>query len=319
MKRLRSGTSWPELRLSGTMTTLAQENETCTGWSLTEGNEIAPGLSALKRLGGGTRYEAYLAWSDRLHAIVVVKMVRPHVADDAHALAGLAAEAAMVDRLAHPVVVRGFGAELDGDRPHLVLEHIEGPRVSSYVRRHGPLPAEQLIPLALQLASSLHYLASEGVVHLDLKPANVIMSGPPRLIDLSVAVDVQGAAQIRSPIGTDSYMAPEQCLPLELGPVGPPADVWGLGATLYRAATGERPFGKGEASADGSDRWPQLAVRPEPIDPRRIPPAVSEVIFDCLSMDPGSRPSPAELTDRLEPVLKAQGKPKLSALRPRWS
>jgi serine/threonine protein kinase len=289
------------------------------GWKLAEGDEIAPGLSALRRLGGGKRYEAYLAWSDRLHAIVVVKMLRPHLTGDSRALAALAREAAMVDRLAHPVVVRGFEAELEGERPHLVLEHIDGPRVSSYIRRHGPLPAEQLIPLALQLSSSLHYLASEGVVHLDVKPANVIMSGPPRLIDLSVAVDLDGAAEVKSPIGTNSYMAPEQCLPLELGPVGPPTDVWGLGATLYRAATGERPFGKGDSSATGSDRWPQLAVRAQPIDPRRIPSAVSEVIFDCLSQEPSARPSPAEITDRLEPVLKAQSKPALSALRPRWS
>jgi eukaryotic-like serine/threonine-protein kinase len=301
------------------MSVVTKQRDRETGWGLAEGDEIAPGLSALKRLGGGTHYEAYLAWSERLHAIVVAKVVRPHRADDPGTLASLEAEAAMVDRLAHPVVVRGYGVDVEGMRPHLVLEHIEGPRVSSYVRRHGPLPAEQLIPLALQLASALHYLSGEGVVHLDLKPANIIMSGPPRLIDLSIALDLNGAAALRSAIGTDSYMAPEQCLPMELGPVGPPADVWGLGATLYRAATGERPFGKGDSSATGSDRWPQLAVRPQPIDPRRIPPAVSEVIFDCLSQEPGARPSPAELTERLEPVLQAQGRPKLSALKPRWS
>jgi serine/threonine protein kinase len=199
------------------------------------------------------------------------------------------------------------------------LEHIDGPRVSSYLRRHGPLPVEQAIPLALQLSSALHYLASEGVVHLDVKPANIIMSGPPRLIDLSVTVDLEGAAALRSAVGTDAYMAPEQCLPDELGPVGPAADVWGLGATLYRAVTGERPFGKGDASADGSARWPQLGARPQPIDPRRVPRPVSDVIFECLSLEPTARPSPAEVTERLEPVLMAQGKPKLSALKPRWS
>ena len=135
---------------------LGSENETRTGWSLTEGDEIAPGLSALKRLGGGTRYEAYLAWSDRLHAIVVVKMVRPHLTDDAHTLAGLAAEGppwSSDSRIRSSF--SGFGVDVGGERPHLVLEHIEGPRVSSYVRRHGPLPLEQLIPLALQIASAL--------------------------------------------------------------------------------------------------------------------------------------------------------------------
>src|SRR5690349_4573753 len=215
------------------MTLVTETEEVRTGWGLAEGDDIAPGLSALRRLGGGTHYEAYLAWSDRLHAIVVAKVVRPHLAGEARVIESLAAEALMVGRLAHPVVVRGYGVELEAPRPHLVLEHIDGPRVSSYIRRHGVLPAEQLIPLALQLASALHYLAQEGVVHLDLKPANIIMAGPPRLIDLSVAVDLEGAAALRSAVGTDSYMAPEQCLPRELGPVGPPADMWGLGATLY--------------------------------------------------------------------------------------
>lgn len=105
----------------------------------------------------------------------------------------------MLERLQHPVVVRGFDAVLGGSRPHLVLEHLEGPRLSTLVRRHGPLPPEQLIPLALQLCSALHYLAAEGVAHLDLKPANTIMSGSPRLIDLSVAMSAEeDAAALRS-------------------------------------------------------------------------------------------------------------------------
>src|SRR5688500_8015221 len=124
------------------MTLVTDTEEARTGWDLAEGDEIAPGLSALRKLGGGTHYEAYLAWSERLHAIVVAKVVRPHLTQDERTLSGLEAEASMVDRLAHPVVVRGYGAELGGGRPHLVLEHIDGPRVSSYVRRHGSLPVE---------------------------------------------------------------------------------------------------------------------------------------------------------------------------------
>src|ERR671914_292309 len=81
---------------------------------------------------------------------------------------------------------RSFGAQLGGERPHLVLEHIEGPRLSTLMRRYG-MSLEQLLPLALNLCSVLHYLAHAGVVHLDVKPSNVIMGGEPRLIDLSIA------------------------------------------------------------------------------------------------------------------------------------
>ena len=209
-----------------------------TSWGFAEGDEIAPGRTALRRLGGGRRYDAYLGWDDHLHSVVVFKVVRPHLVSDERTLAGLREEWAMINRLAHPVILRGFDATLDGPRPHLVLEHLEGPRLSSLVRRYGPLPPEQLIPLGVQLASAVHYLSREGIVHMDIKPSNTIMGAPPRMIDMSVALSVEEAAAVRTQVGTDAYMAPEQADPEELGPVGTPADVWGLGVTLYKAATG---------------------------------------------------------------------------------
>ncbi len=288
-----------------------------TKWRLDEGDEIAAGRHALKRLGGGHRYEAFLAFDEHLHAVVVVKLIRPHLIDDEHTLAGLRAEAEMVERLDHPVIVRAFHAVLDGPRPQLVLEHLEGPRLSTLVRRYGRLPVEQLVPLALQLCSALHYLAAEGVVHLDVKPANTIMSGPPRLIDLSVALTLDDARSLERPVGTDGYMAPEQCDPTALGPVGPAADIFGLGATLYRAATGERPFPDADPDSQvAEERWPQLIGGP---DPGLLPEYVAEPILACLARDPGTRPAPAELAEALEPVLNAQPKPRLSGLKPRWS
>jgi eukaryotic-like serine/threonine-protein kinase len=299
------------------LTSVTDEIKAETRWRLTEGEEFASGRHALRRLGGGHRYEAYLAFDDHLHAIVVAKLVRPHLVDDDRTLAGLRAEAEMLARLDHPVILRSFDAVVDGSRPHLVLEHLEGPRLSTLVRRHGPLQPEQLIPLALQLCSALHYLAAERVVHLDVKPANTIMSGPPRLIDLSVALTLSGAAALEHPIGTDAYMAPEQCLPGSLGPVGPPADVWGLGATLFRAATGERPFpGADVGSDDPEARWPQLVAPP---DLTALPAAIAGPVLACLERDPAGRPRAAELGDALEPVLRAQPKPRLSGLKPRWS
>ena len=228
-------------------------------WNLDEGEPIGARRTALERLGGGHRYDAYLAWDERLHAVVVCKLVRPHLIEDAHTLAGLAGEWEMLQRLDHPVIVRGFDAVLDGPRPHIVLEHLEGPRLSTLVRRYGPLPVEQLVPLALQLCSAIHYLRDRGVVHLDLKPSNTIMGSPPRLIDLSVAMSVDEADDLRGHVGTDAYMAPEQCDPEGRGPVGPAADVWGLGVTLYRAATGSLPFSEPDPDRDGGpSRWPQL-------------------------------------------------------------
>jgi eukaryotic-like serine/threonine-protein kinase len=288
-----------------------------TSWGFAEGDEIAPGRTTLKRLGGGRRYDAYLGWDERLHTVVVFKVVRPHLVEDERTLAGLREEWEMISRLSHPVILRGFDAVLDGERPHLVLEHLEGPRLSSLVRRYGPLPAEQLVPLGVQLAAATHYLGEEGVVHLDIKPSNTIMGAPPRMIDLSVALSFEEAKRLRTQVGTDAYMAPEQADPTRLGPVGPAADVWGLGATLYKAATGKLPYSEpGAEDAPAQEHWPQLVERPLPIE-ARIPADVASVIMDCLAYEPADRPPPSEVVGRLEEVLGGMPKPRLARLKPR--
>jgi serine/threonine protein kinase len=285
-------------------------------WRLAEGDPIAPGISALRLLGGGLRYEAYLAWDGRLLSTVVVKVVRPELVEDDRTLRGLTAEVELLRRLQHPVLVRSFGAAVSGPRPHVVLEHLEGPRLSTLVRKYGPLPPEQLLPLGLQLCAAAHYLAGEGVVHLDIKPANIIMGAPARVIDLSVARTVDQCRRLRSPVGTDAYMAPEQCRPADGATVGPPADVWGIGVTLHEAATGRRPFPKGDAGArEPTRRWAQLTVDPALDD--ALPEVLVPIIRACLARDPDRRPSPAAITAELEQRLEALPQPWLSKFKPR--
>jgi serine/threonine protein kinase len=267
----------------------------------------------VRLLGGGRRYEAYLAWDDELYALVVVKVLRPDRVDDPGALAGLRGEVELLGLLSHPVIVRAFGAVTDGPRPHAVLEFLEGPRLSTLAQRYGVVP-EQLLPLALQMCSALHYLAARGVVHLDLKPRNIIMAGPPRLIDLSVARRLDEVPAITSPIGTDAYMAPEQCVPERFGEIGPPADVWGLGATLYEALTTRSPFPSPE---EAGTRHPQVTAAPARFpDARRVPRPLAEAVMSCLAADPAARPTAAELAAELEPQVDALPRPRLGMFRP---
>jgi serine/threonine protein kinase len=299
------------------LTASAKQDPYQSRWRLGHGDEIVPGLSALKLLGGGFRYEAYLAWDEHLHSLVVVKVVRPGLVEDQRTLDGLAEEVEMLERLRHPVLVRGFGAALEGPRPHVILEHLEGPRLSTLIRKYGPLPAEQVLPLALQLSAAAHYMAMEDVVHLDIKPSNIIMGAPARLIDLSVARTVESSRDLSSGVGTDSYMAPEQCGTRHGGQLGPAADVWGIGVTLYRAASGERPFEKGDpGSRDPEERWPQLTAPPKPI-PDRVSRAIAKSIMSCLEYDPLERPTAAELAAALEPVFAGLPRPWISKLKPR--
>ena len=165
----------------------------------------------VKALGGGRRYHVHLVWDERLFALMVAKLIPADQVEDERALRELRQEADALDKLAHPVLVRGFDAVVDGPHPHLLIEHLEGPTLGRLIRRHGPLPMEQLIPLALHVAATLHYMAGESWVHLDVKPDNIVMGIPPRLIDLSIARPFERAKRLRGSIGTDAYMPPEQC------------------------------------------------------------------------------------------------------------
>jgi len=276
-------------------------------WAFEEGDAIAPGRTVLKRLGGGNRYEAVLVWDEHLFAIMVAKVLRPDQASDERALRELRREAQALERLRHPVIVRGFGSVLDGPHPHLLLEHLEGPTLRRVIKRGGPLHVQQVLPLALHVASALHYMAAERMVHLDVKPDNIVMGVPPRLIDLSIACDLDRAARLRGPLGTDSYMAPEQCVEDAGGGIGPATDVFGLGATLFHALTGYKPFPRKRGARDSDDpfvRFPQLRDPPLPL-PDPLPAALDDLIARMLLPDPAARPPAAEVARELEPLVAA--------------
>jgi eukaryotic-like serine/threonine-protein kinase len=276
-----------------------------SSWELEQGDVLVEGRIVLKDLGGGSRYEVLLVWDELLHALAVAKVLRPDRLDDERALADLTAEADLLDALAHPVIVRGLDADLEGSRPHLLLEHLEGPPLRRLIRRGGPLPLQQLLPLAAHVAGALHYLDRMDVVHLDVKPDNIIMGVPPRLIDLSVARSSAHAARSHG-VGTDAYMAPEQVDASTVDHrIGPASDIWGLGATLHHASSGGVPFPRSREDRDSLDpevRFPQLSGAPQPI-PSTVPGELRDLITEMLRRNPAERPVASEVTERLEPLI----------------
>jgi len=290
-------------------------------WDLAEGEELVAGRYVVRRLGVSNAHEVYAAWDEELLGIVAAKVLRRDRVEDRRALEALSREADLLGALQHPSLPRCFDRRIDAERPHLALELIEGPRVSTVIRRQRILSVEQIVPLALQVCSALHYLAGRGLVHLDIKPKNVILAPPPRVIDLSIARTVPEARHTSGPIGTDPYMAPEQCGAGGAGRIGPPTDVWGLGATLYESLVGRRPFPAGEPGARPDLRFPQLRMDPGPL-PSDVPTVLRSVIDASLERRPEDRPTAAEIVDALDPLSEMTppklllGRVRVTAWRP---
>jgi serine/threonine protein kinase len=186
----------------------------------------------------------------------------------------------------------------------VVLETIPGPTLEEAVEdRDQRLPAADLAHLGRQLCSVLHYLHANDVLHLDIRPANVMaQAGILRLIDLSLAGTPGPGSRGR---GTREYMAPEQA---RGDAVSAATDVWGVGATLYEAATGEPPFSPLDEAEDQFREGGGYLQLQRPAPPprhwgRRLPRRLAAALDRCLAADPAARPEVGELYAELGEVL----------------
>lgn len=262
---------------------------------LREGTFVAPGYRVLRHLARGKALDVYDVWSEERHALCVVKAIRPDRLGDAGTRRRLRREGGVLLSLTHPHIVRAY--ELV-ERPHpvLALEALTGATLDYVLdTRTRRLPAVEIMYLGLQLCSAVRYLHRHELLHLDLKPTNVISeAGIAKLIDLSVA---RPPGPARPGIGTRQYMSPEQA---RGGDLGPAADVWGIGAVLFTAATQRRPF----YGLDSETAYPQLNGRaPRVHDFRRLPRALARAIDATLEPAPSDRPELVELSAVLEALL----------------
>jgi serine/threonine protein kinase len=266
-------------------------------WDFAEGDEIVAGRTALKLLGGGLRAEAWLAWDESRGEPVVVKVLRPNHAGSAHARKSMAREVRALQTLSHPQIVRFFDYSIEGSRPFIVMEALDGPRLSAVIRRSGPLAPEQVVGVGGDMAAALAHVHDAGMVHMDVKPKNIVLSAEPKLIDLGMVRTLSEVRALTAVIGTTAYMSPEQCRVETIPTFGPPGDVWGLGVTLYQAATGRTPFPK----STEADEYPQTHRLPEPLT-TEVPKALGRSLMATLAYDPDDRPTARELAAELEPT-----------------
>ena len=255
------------------------------------GERISEGLFAWERLGEGTRTESWLAWSVPLWSHVVVKLPHDDQIDDRRAAIRLRREARMLRQLAHPGVQRLLDDRHGDLVPHLVLEYVEGPTLATLLDEDGPLLAGDVVRLGLQLAACLHYVHGKGLVHLDVKPGNVVLrDGRAVLLDFDIARPAGQPAPRGRPHGTRAHMAPEQCLRAQ---ADPRMDLFALGTVLYELATG-RPSFERDPSVEYCE-FPQLLMAParaQVLQPT-LPVAVDVAIHALLEKDATRRPQTA--------------------------
>jgi serine/threonine protein kinase len=257
------------------------------------GREIAPGTTILAHLHRSAGLDVYDAWNAPRACRVVAKTLRPDRLRSPGAARALLAEGRLLARLTHPHVVRAYEVHRE-PRPVVIMETLAGETVEHMIAAGRPLAATELAHLGSHLASALTHLHGHGVLHLDLKPSNVVAErGRAKLIDLSHA---RRPGRVPADYGTWCTMAPEQA---RGGAVGPAADVWGLGIVLLCAATATN------ALADLADELdsdtPQLHGRLAPLRRTRprLPRELTGLVDACLEAAPGDRPPLAETVSTL--------------------
>jgi tRNA A-37 threonylcarbamoyl transferase component Bud32 len=242
-----------------------------------------------ERIATGGMGAVYRAVDETLGRQVAVKALRRDLADDPTFLERFRREARAAAALSHPGVAAIYDyGEADG-QPFIVMELVEGENLADWLAARGPLPWQEAFAIGERVAAALAAAHAHGLVHRDVKPANIMLGrdGRAKVTDFGIAQAAQAATLTRTGmvLGSANYVAPEQA---KGGHVGPAADLYSLGCVLFEAVTGETPYHGGSAVAIAT----QHVSAPVP-DPREhrpdLPPAAAALIMRALRKQPDAR------------------------------
>jgi serine/threonine protein kinase len=210
-------------------------------------------------------------------------------------------EARAAARLDHPCVTTVYDVVEEDGKPWLVMEHVSAPSLQEILEEQGPLPPDAVARIGLDVLAGLEAAHEAGIVHRDVKPANVLVgrNGHACLTDFGIATTTGDSSLTThgALIGSPSYMAPERVNGEE---PRPPVDLWSLGATLYAAVEGRPTFARAEAMATMMSvvsEHPAPMLRAGPLEP---------VLRGLLTKDPAARTTAAQARDQLNAVLAGQ-------------
>src|ERR1700722_4227915 len=238
----------------------------------------------LGRLGAGGMGGVYLGRSPG-GRLVAVKVIRPELAADQGFRTRFAREAAAARTVSGIFTAPVVDADTEAPQPWLATAYVPGPSLAEAVDQRGPLPPGVVLTLGAGLTEGLQAIHAAGLVHRDLKPSNVLLADDgPRVIDFGISRAAEATALTRTGlvVGSPGFMSPEQATGDE---VGPPSDMFCLGAVLTFAATGHGPFGTGSTAA----LIYRIVHGPPMLD--GVPAEIRTVAERCLAKDPGERPT----------------------------
>ncbi|MBO9717730.1 MAG: protein kinase, partial [Pseudoxanthomonas sp.] len=263
----------------------------------------------LERLGSGGMGVVYRARQKSLDREVAVKLLSAGPWASADFIERFRREAQSAARLEHPNIVAIHEIGSCDELNYFSMALVRGPNLALQLERDGPLPARRAAQLMRTIAEALHYAHRLGVLHLDLKPGNILIDGKgePQIADFGLARRIDSTMTVAGDeiSGTPGYMAPEQ-IELERAKLSPVTDVYGLGAIFYELLTGHPPF-----EAPTAREALALALNDAIHRPRNsrtdIPADLEAICLKCLAREPGERyPSAQALADDLHRFLEGQ-------------
>jgi serine/threonine-protein kinase len=249
------------------------------------GRLLAGRYRLLRPIANGGMAAVWEATDQTLARRVAVKLLHPHLASDASFVQRFRAEAVAAARLSHPSIVSVYDTFTADGVDAIVMELVVGTTMREDLDAHGPLRMEAVLAIGTQVADALGAAHAAGLVHRDVKPANILLSADGRVLvaDFGIAKAAEGTdlTTAGAMVGTAKYLAPEQ---VEGGPIDGRADIYALGVVLYEAITGEAPFVESTDAATALARLHRYPRPPRELRPD-MPPAVEAVVMQAMARD----------------------------------